>query len=90
MGKVAKFLFAPVGLGGMGVDLTESRPLEFYTGPKQEKVEPYNENTEKEKVANMEANKNKKRVLNETQTVLTNGTLGGGANANNRKTLLGG
>lgn len=83
MGDTVKFLFAPVGLGGMGVDLTKSRPLEFWTGPKKKTVAPYNEQAEKEKIANKNANVTKARLQNQTQTVLTQQPL------NDGQTLLG-
>ena len=89
MGEVAKFLFMPVGLGGMGVDLTKDRPLEFYQGPKEKEAPVYDANAEKKKAEEAAANQVKKKRLEQTETVNTS-ALGNTEKVNTGKTVLGG
>lgn len=91
MGDVAKFLFMPVGLGGMGVDLTKSRPLEAWTGPKKkEQAAPvYDADAEKRKAEEAASEEVKKKRLEQTQTVNTS-ALGNTGKVNTGKTVLGG
>ena len=89
MGDVAKFLFMPVGLGGLGVDLTKDRPLEFWTGPKEETAPTYDADAEKKKAEETASNQVKKRRVEQTQTVNTS-ALGNTQQVNTGKTVLGG
>ena len=89
MGDVAKFLFMPVGLGGLGIDVTKSRPLEFWQGKKEKAAPVYDAEVEKAKAQEAASAQNKKRVLEQTQTVNTS-ALGNTGKVNTGKTVLGG
>ena len=89
MGEVAKFMFMPVGLGGMGVDATKSRPLEFWQGPKETPAPVYDADAEKKKAEEASANAMKKKKLEITQTVNTS-ALGNTGKVTTGKTVLGG
>lgn len=89
MGDVGKFLFMPVGLGGMGVDFTKSRPLEFYQGPKEKAAPVYDADAEKRKAEEAASEQVKKKRLEQTQTVNTS-ALGNTGKVTTGKTVLGG
>ena len=63
MGDVGKFLFMPVGLGGMGVDFTKSRPLEFWQGPKDKAAPVYDADAEKRKAAARMSSDNSSMII---------------------------
>jgi hypothetical protein len=89
MGDVVKFMFMPVGLGGLGVDFTESRPLKFWQGPKDQAAPVYDADAEKKKAEEAASNQVKKKRLEQTQTVNTS-ALGNTGKVNTGKTVLGG
>ena len=84
MGNVLKTLFMPVGLGGMGVDFTKKNK------PKQKPAPTFSKEAEETKVANQEAEANKRRVLAETDTIKTSALGNTGTTQTQKKTLLGG
>lgn len=89
MGDVGKFLFMPVGLGGMGVDFTKSRPLEFWQGKKDKAAPVYDADAEKAKAEEAASEQVKKKRLEQTQTVNTS-ALGNTGKVTTGKTVLGG
>lgn len=89
MGDAIKFFFSLPGLGGLGVDLTKSRPLEAWTGPKDEEAPVYDANAEKAKAEKAASEQVKKKRLEQTQTVNTS-ALGNTGKVTTGKTVLGG
>lgn len=89
MGNVGKFFFSLPGLGGVGVDLTKSRPLETWTGPKDKEAPIYDAEAEKKQAEEASANAMKKKKLELTQTVNTS-ALGNTSKVTTGKTVLGG
>lgn len=83
MGNVFEFLFKPVGLGGMGVDFTKKKTN---AAP----APTYDENAEKEKAAQKANTSNKRRYLEQTDTVKTSALGATGNVTTGKKTLLGG
>lgn len=84
MGNVLKTLFMPVGLGGLGIDFTKKKKKAAVAAP------VYNEEKEKIKVVNQEAEANKRRVLAETDTIKTSALGYNDTTETKKKTLLGG
>ena len=83
MGNVFEFLFKPVGLGGMGVDFTK----------KKNNATPapvYDEKAEKEKAVENANAANKRRYLEQTDTIRTSALGASGNVTTGKKTLLGG
>lgn len=89
MGDAIKFFFGPTGAGKFGVDLTESRPLEAWTGPKDKKAPVYDADAEKRKAEEAASEQVKKKRLEQTQTVNTS-ALGNTGKVTTGKTVLGG
>lgn len=58
MGDVVKFLFMPVGLGGMGVDFTKKDK------PKQQAAPVYDAEAEKKKAEDAASEEERKKDLN--------------------------
>ena len=83
MGDVVKFLFMPVGLGGMGVDFTKKDK------PKQQAAPVYDAEAEKKKAEDAASEEVKKKRLEQTQTVNTS-ALGNTGKVTTGKTVLGG
>lgn len=94
MGNVFKALFTPVGLGGLGIDFTKSRPFEDTPlvphKPSLKETPTYDEESEKNKIADQEATANKKRIMAETETTKTSALGNVGTTTTQKKTLLGG
>ena len=84
-GSLARFFLMPVGLGGLGIDLTESRPLSFWNS---DKATPTPQ--QKEKETSVENNSTKVKRASSLEAYTDSLQLGNADNsAIKKKTLLG-